>query len=338
MGCGFQQNKEKLKLNFIESKSFNFEYQLPIINDYLIKLMVDSAGVPFVLYVQKNDSILVKRNLVTDSIEPIFKYNLMPTPLLSSFQWKHDTLVSFYDNQILNIRSKDYSKDIVLHLDSSRFYKDYGCFPIDYTHNSVFIQYGLSNNTTFIDSFSDMVFILNSDYSINSVKEIAPFPDYYKIHGVQYYRNSIRTISSDFVYYNFEKSDDVIWYAFDNWDSWKGKTQLFTDLKRSEEELYDESKGRDFVYLKKYEETTELNIPTYQEQSQDVAYFIKRLAKKKQTDANKYVLGKVKNQTYIGYVYLPEDFNDVIHYFVNNHLYYISTQEVVWKHYEIQEL
>src|SRR5690606_33818455 len=119
---------------------------------------------------------------------------------------------------------------------------------------------------------------------------------------------SIRILNRDFINYGFEKCDTVVVYNNNRFTLAHEPIAIFTDLKRAEDIPYEPQKGRDFAYLKEYIELTERNMPTYQHQDSNQLYILKKLPRKDVEEPQVYVLGKVKDNKYIGYVTLPDDF------------------------------
>lgn|GEM_PF-1402480 len=200
----------------------------------------------------------------------------------------------------------------------------------------VFIQYSVATPPNFIDKYVDVVLPLY-DTTDAALRYCGAYPDIYR-KGVFYYTNASRTFTGNALYYLFEKSDSLQVYDPGTLEP-VAAIPVFTDISRdAADRPYDAARARDFVYLKEYVTIAEYNARIFQTQTGNQLYMIKRLPAEDAAAPMRYVVGKVRDNRYIGYAELPADFDAWCHFFYNNTLYYISTRDKAWYQYSIEEI
>lgn len=273
-------------------------------------------------------------NLNSSKKSILYKFTQNELDSLNSFFISKDTIILQKDKTISIINSNQKLFNYQIIVDSNIFFIADLKRPIVYSNYQYILGYGLKDNAPLLDKYSYLFFVKNFENQLVFDKRVGLNPS--KLLSRYHYFNSTNAvIGKQKLYFYPEIVDSMLIYDWKNLDSVEHKISIFDDWEKKKEKDYDTTKNTDLVYLKKYILTTEINIPTYQQQDANQVYFIKRKGKEKIKDENIYVLGLVRDNQYLGNVILPEDFNDYLHLIVNNDLYYISTKENKWKKYSI---
>lgn len=332
--CNQNQKKGKLslKLESENPKHFSYKFSEP---KYGTILFIDKNNVLRVYYVENNSNNLVAMDLSTGDKNVVYEFKQNEKDSLVSFNYFEDSIVLLFDKKVsLVVGNKVLFNYPVIYEPNVFFKTDINRRPIIYFRDNFILGYGLDNNEPLLDKYSHLFFVkikdnqlvVNNKVGLNAQK---------LFNGYHYFNGTNAVLGKQKLYFYPEIVDSMLIYDWNNLDSVEHKISIFDDLEKKKEKDYDTTKNTDLVYLKKYILTTEINLPIYQQQESNQAYILKRKGKEKIEDDDVYILGLVRDNQYLGYVSLPEDFNDNLHLIVNNDLYYISTKEKKWKKYSI---